>query len=108
MSGRYIGENTRLIYDILHITDKLDIPGLLLIIDFEKAFDSISWKFIEKVLNFLNFRESIKLEDLKVLRRSPVLLNNVKIGQGQLQLKMKQILFYHILGSQPFWSSAIQ
>ena len=49
MSGHYIGENTRLIYDILHITDKLDIPGLLLIIDFEKAFDSISWKFIEKV-----------------------------------------------------------
>ena len=60
MSGRYIGENTRLIYDILQITDKLDIPGLLLIIDFEKAFDSISWKFIEKVLNFLNFGESIK------------------------------------------------
>ena len=60
MSGRYIGENTRLIYDILHITDKLDIPGLLLIIDFEKAFDSISWKFIEKVLIFLNFGESIK------------------------------------------------
>ena len=52
MSGRYIGENTRLIYDILHITDKLDIPGLLLIIDFEKAFDSISWKFIEKYLFF--------------------------------------------------------
>ena len=48
--------------------------------------------------------ESItKLEDLKVLRRSPDLLYNVKIGQGQLQLIMKQILFYHIL--QPFWSS---
>ena len=46
-----------------------------------------------------------KLEDLKVLRRSPDLLNNVKIGQGQLQLIMKQILFYHILGLQPFWSS---
>ena len=50
--------------------------------------------------------ESItKLEDLKVLRRSPDLLYNVKIGQGQLQLIMKQILFYHILGLQPFWSS---
>ena len=34
-----------------------------------------------------------KLEDLKVLRRSPDLLNNVKIGQGQLQLIMEQILF---------------
>ena len=46
-----------------------------------------------------------KLEDLKVLRRSPDLLNNVKIGQGQLQLIMKQILFYHIWGVQTFWSS---
>ena len=46
-----------------------------------------------------------KLEDLKVLRRSPDLLNNVKIGQGQLQLIMKHILFYHILGLQPFLSS---
>ena len=50
-------------------------------------------------------RDKQKLEDLKVLRRSPDLLNNVKIGQGQLQLIMKQILFYHILGLQPFWSS---
>ena len=41
-----------------------------------------------------------RLEDLKVLRRSPDLFNNVKIGQGQLQLIMKHILFY-----QPFWSS---
>ena len=47
----------------------------------------------------------VKLEDLKVLRRSPDLLNNVKIGQGQLQLIVKQILFYHIFGLQPFWSS---
>ena len=39
-----------------------------------------------------------KLEDLKVLRRSPDLLNNVKIGQ--LQLIMEQSLFYHI-----FWPS---
>ena len=31
-----------------------------------------------------------KLEDLKVLRRSPDLLNNVKIGQSQLQLIMEK------------------
>ena len=35
----------------------------------------------------------IRLEDLKVLRRSPDLLTNVKIGQDQLQLIMVQILF---------------
>ena len=48
---------------------------------------------------------NFKLEDLKVLRHSPDLLNNVKIGQGQPQLIMKHILFYHIWGLQPFWSS---
>ena len=46
-----------------------------------------------------------RLEDLKVLRLSPDHLNKVKIVQGQLQLMMEQILFYHIWGLQPFWSS---
>ena len=30
-------------------------PGLLMLIDFKKAFDSISWKFIYNVLEFLGF-----------------------------------------------------
>ena len=38
--------------------------------------------------------KEIQLEDLTVLKRSPDLLNNVKIGQDQLWLKMKHILFY--------------
>ena len=46
-------------------------------------------------------RHKMELEDLKVLRRSPDLLNNVKIGQGQLQLIMEQILFL----PYTFWSS---
>jgi hypothetical protein len=36
-------------------TEKYNIPGLLLLIDFEKAFDSISWTFISKVLDLFNF-----------------------------------------------------
>ena len=35
-----------------------------------------------------------KLEELTVLKRSPDLLNNVKIGQDQLRLIMKHTLFY--------------
>ena len=38
--------------------------------------------------------KNTKLEDLKVLKLSPNLLNNVKIGQDQLRLIMKHILFY--------------
>ena len=44
-----------------------------------------------------------KLEDLKVLRRSPDLFNNVKIGQDQLPLVLiKHILFYYIWGCSRF------
>ena len=43
--GRYIGENTRLIFDLMAYTEQNSIPGLLVLIDFEKAFDSISWSF---------------------------------------------------------------
>ena len=46
LTGRYIGENAHLVYDILHKTEKNKIPGLLMLIDFEKAFDSVSWSFL--------------------------------------------------------------
>ena len=36
------------------------ISGMLLLIDIEKDFDSISWMFIESVLDFFNFGFSIK------------------------------------------------
>ena len=32
-----------------------DIPGILLLVDFEKAFDTIEWSFIEKTLKFYGF-----------------------------------------------------
>ena len=60
IAGRFIGENTRLMYDILHFTEEQNIPGLILLIDFEKAFDSLSWSFIDKVLKLFNFGPNIR------------------------------------------------
>ena len=60
ISGRFIGENIRLIYDILFETKEQNIPRLLLSIDFQQAFDSDSWKFISKTLDFFNFGPSFK------------------------------------------------
>ena len=59
ISGRYLGENIRLIYDIMHYTEEQNIPGLLLLIDFEKAFDSVSWSFIYEALKYFGFGTSI-------------------------------------------------
>ena len=60
------------------------------------------------MFTFCSYNDIKELEDLKVLRRSPDLFNNVKIGQGQLGLIIKHILFEHIWGLQPFWSSDLK
>ena len=44
----------------MQYTEDNDIPGILMMIDFEKAFDTVSWKFIHKCLDFFNFGSSIK------------------------------------------------
>ena len=60
LKGRYIGDNIRLLYDLLVYTEKENIPGLLLMIDFEKAFDSVSWSFLHKALEFFNFGPDLR------------------------------------------------
>ena len=59
LKDRFIGENIRLIDSIINYTNLEQIPGLLLFIDFEKAFDSIEWSFIEKTLKYFNFGTSL-------------------------------------------------
>ena len=48
VKGRFIGEAARSIIDVMDYTKKENVPGLLLFIDFEKAFDSIDWEFMLK------------------------------------------------------------
>ena len=64
-------------------------------------FIGCAYFYCRKIILDAVIVKALKLEDLKVLRRSPDLLNNVKIGQGQLQLIMEQILFL----PYTFWSS---
>jgi hypothetical protein len=47
---RFMGENTRLLYDLMHYLEENDMDGLLLLVDFEKSFGSIEWKFLRKAL----------------------------------------------------------
>ena len=43
----------------MHYTAEQNIPGLLLLIDFEKAFDYVSMTFIYKTLKYFGFSTSI-------------------------------------------------
>ena len=57
IAGRQMSDCTRLIYDIIHTIENLILQGLLMLIDFEKAFDSISWNFLYKTLKFFGLSE---------------------------------------------------
>ena len=60
MKERHIGENLRLISDVLEHTKNEDLTGILVSLDFRKAFDTLEWPFIKSVLNLFNFGESVK------------------------------------------------
>ena len=55
-----MGENIRLISDIMDYTSLQNVPGILTSLDFRKAFDLIEWPFIMKTLDHLNFGAGIK------------------------------------------------
>lgn len=55
LSGRHIAENIRLIADIMTYTENHNTPGMLYLIDFQKAYDSVSWDFLFEVLDFFQF-----------------------------------------------------
>ncbi|KAL9966977.1 hypothetical protein ACROYT_G025128 [Oculina patagonica] len=58
VKGRLISDSTRIIDDIMSYTKVNDLSGLLVAIDFEKAFDSLDWAFLNKALLAFNFGES--------------------------------------------------
>ena len=60
VKDRYIGQYIRLLIDLMEYTDVKKISGILLFIDFEKAFDSVEWKFIMNSLELFNFGPSIR------------------------------------------------
>ena len=60
IKGRYIGENIRFIIDAMEYTKAHNIPGILVSLDFRKAFDSLEWPFIMRTLDAFNFGTSIK------------------------------------------------
>ena len=59
MSGRYSGHYLKLIYDMIAYLKVNSLPGVLLNIDFEKAFNSVDWKFILKDLKAFGFKKDI-------------------------------------------------
>ena len=60
MKGRNIGEAVRIIDDMIFHTSHFELPGFLIAVDFEKAFDSVAHSFVQEVLSFFGFGPSFR------------------------------------------------
>lgn len=77
VKGRYIGENIRLLNEILDHAENTNSPGLLFFSDFEKAFDTVDHTYIMKCLRHFNFGDDlIKWVSLFYSKSKNAVLNN--------------------------------
>ena len=59
IKDRFIGETVRSIFGIMDFTLDENISGLMIFIDFHKAFDSLEWDFLYKCLEAFHFGEDV-------------------------------------------------
>ena len=93
VDGRYMGEVTRLLYDTIHDAySTKGKKGLIMSIDFEKAFDSVSFSFIEEAIRIAGFPKKLRTW-VKILlnkfqshiNHAGNLLKLIELGRGARQ-----------------------
>ena len=58
VKNRYIGDNIMEIYSVIAQAEENQDTASLLLLDIEKAFDSVSWTYLRKVLDYYSFPDS--------------------------------------------------
>ena len=98
VKDRYIGENIRLISDIMEQTKKLNCSGILLSLDFQKAFDTLEWSCISNVLKMFNFGDCLRtwIKVLYTKVESTVLNNGFATNWFKPSAGGKDVHFHHI------------
>ena len=70
MKGRFIGNNIRVVLDIFDICESENRPGALIMLDYEKAFDTLEWTFMIETLKAFNFGNDF-IRWIKILYTKP-------------------------------------
>ena len=75
--GRNIGDNIRLMFDIIDYANCKNVPGAVLSVDLQKAFDSLNWLFIFAMLRIYGFGDFL-IRLIKMIYKEPkcCIINN--------------------------------
>jgi len=57
MPGRYILEGVVILHEAIHELHKKKMNGVILKLDFEKAYDKVNWSFLQQTLRMKGFTE---------------------------------------------------
>jgi len=55
IQGRYILESVVIAHELVHSLNKSGDPGIILKLDYEKAYDRVSWDFLFEILRTRGF-----------------------------------------------------
>lgn len=72
IKGRYIGTNIRQVLDLIDYAEQYQVGGILLFLDFEKAFDSLEWPFMIACLQKFGFGPEF-IKWIQVLYKNPTI-----------------------------------
>jgi hypothetical protein len=93
--GRYIIDGAVMLHEIVHEWSRKKMDGVVLKIDFEKAYDSINWDFIEEVMERKGFNTQLK----------SWIMSTIKGGGCVLTSTGRMALFQNIQGVEARGSS---
>ena len=83
--GRFISEFTQNTYDLFHSAKQNNLPDIILLVDFEKAFDSISFEFIMTTLELFDFVDKFNIWIIIILgMEEGTSLNAVIVVNGNI------------------------
>ena len=92
VKGRFIGEPIRFVEDLIEKFDRENLEGIIMQLDFEKAFDSIEWNYMFQVLkkmnigeNFIKFVKSCYTDIYSCINNNGFTTNWFKLGRGVRQ-----------------------
>lgn len=92
LKERFIGANLRMVEDIMTVTEVAGSEGIICGTDFEKAYDSCSWMYVQEVLKKFNFPEKM-IHWIKIVFNKPesaVLVNGITSGYFVLERGFRQ------------------
>ena len=82
IKNRFIGDNTRLTYDLIHSLKEANKSALFLSLDIQDAFNSVNWEFIRIMLRKLHFPDfCIRWFDTLCFEAASVIVYNGHISK---------------------------